>query len=146
MPARHETQKVICYIVRDGRLLVFKHLDHPWEVTGLQVPAGSIKSGESPEEAALREAVEETGLRAIRVVRKLGTTTYDLAPVRPEVQVRHVFHLEPDDEPPVRWTSHEADSDDGTGIHRFECFWIPLAQGHALAAGQGALLGRLAPD
>ena len=26
---------------------------------------------------------------------------------------------------------------------RFECFWIPLAAGHVLQSGQGALLGRL---
>ena len=143
MRASQESQKVVCYIVRAGRLLVFKHLDQPWEVTGLQVPAGSIKADESPEEAALREASEETGLTGLRLVRRLGATRYDLAPARPEVQLRHVFHLELDDEAPERWVSHETDADDDTGTHRFECFWIPLAQGHVLAAGQGALLAEL---
>lgn len=86
--ARPEKQKVICYIVRAGRLLVFKHVDEPLEVTGLQVPAGSIEPGESPEDAALREASEETGLTGFRVVRKIGETSYDLAPARPEVRIR----------------------------------------------------------
>ncbi|MFF0575569.1 NUDIX domain-containing protein [Streptosporangium saharense] len=44
-------EKVLCYVVRDGRLLVFRHTDHG----GIQVPAGSIKPGERPKEAALRE-------------------------------------------------------------------------------------------
>ena len=70
MPTRLEKQKVVCYIVRDGRLLVFKHLDEPWDESGLQVPAGSIKADETPEDAAIREASEETGLIALRLVRR----------------------------------------------------------------------------
>ena len=140
---RREKQKVLCYIVRSRRLLVFKHLDEPWEESGLQVPAGSIKPEGSPEAAALREAQEETGLGAFRLVRKVGETTYDMAPYRPELQHRHVFHLEVDEEAPDRWISHENDPDGGSGPRRFECYWIPLAQGHALSAGQGALLGQL---
>ncbi|MFC7760367.1 hypothetical protein ACFQY4_21805 [Catellatospora bangladeshensis] len=38
-------EKVVCYIVRDGRLLVFRHVDYSWEEVGIQVPAGSIKPG-----------------------------------------------------------------------------------------------------
>ena len=67
-------EKVLCYIVRAGRLLVFRHVDHSWEEVGVQVPAGSIRPGETPEEAALREAQEETGLEHFTIVRKLGET------------------------------------------------------------------------
>ena len=134
---------MVCYIVRDQRLLVFKHFDEPWDESGLQVPAGSIKPRESPDAAALREAREETGLSALRLVRKVGETEYDMAPYRPEMQHRHVFHLEVDEETPERWVSHENDPDDGSDPKRFECYWIPLTQGHTLSAGQGALLGRL---
>ncbi len=137
------TQKVVCYIVRDGRLLVFVHVDEPWQESGLQVPAGTIRPGESPEEAAIREAAEETGLRRLRVVRKLGETTYDMTPYRQEIQLRHVFRLTTDEETPKRWLSVEDDPSDGSGPKRFECSWIPLAQGHVLAGGQGALLGLL---
>ena len=143
MLTRQEKQKVVCYIVRAGQLLVFKHLDEPWEESGLQVPAGTIKPGESPETAALREACEETGLAKFRIVRKVGETDYDMVPYRAETHHRHVFHVEVDGETPTRWLSYEDDPDDGSGPKRFECFWIPLTQGHTLSAGQGVLLGQL---
>lgn len=136
-------QKVVCYIVRDGQLLVFAHRDEPWDESGLQVPAGSIKPGETPEAAALREACEETGLRGLQIVRKLGETEYDMAPYRAETHHRHVFHLEIIGDAPASWLSQENDPDDGSDRKRFECYWIPLAQGHVLSAGQGALLGRI---
>ena len=143
MPGRAEKQKVVCYVVREGRLLVFRHLDEPWDESGLQVPAGSIEPGETPEAAALREAAEETGLRGLRLVRKIGETRYDMAPYRGEIHHRHVFLLELDEPAPERWISAESDPADGSGPKRFECYWIPLARGHTLSAGQGALLGRL---
>lgn len=138
-----EKQKVVCYIVREGRLLVFRHLDEPWDESGLQVPAGSLKPGETPEVAAIREATEETGLKALHLVRKVGETRYNMAPYREELHHRHIFHLEVDGSTPERWVSNEEEPDDGSGPKRFECYWIPLAQGHALSAGQGALLGDL---
>ncbi len=143
MPERLIRQKVVCYIVRNGRLLVLRHLDQPWDASGIQVPAGSIRPGESPESAALREAAEETGLTTLRLVRKLGEVRYDMAPYRPEIQHRHVFELDIPDDAPERWTSREADPDGGGEQPAFECYWIPLAQGHVLSAGQGALLGLL---
>jgi len=136
-------QKVVCYIVRDRRLLVFRHLDEPWDESGLQVPAGTVKLNEPPETAALREAREETGITALRVVRKLGEVEYDMAPYRVETHHMHVFQLAVEEQPPECWVSHENDPDDGSEPKRFECYWIPLAQGHTLSAGQGALLGQL---
>jgi len=68
MPAKVHTSKVLCYIVRDGQLLVFRHADYDPEHVGIQVPAGSIRHGESPEAAALREAREETGLSQFSIV------------------------------------------------------------------------------
>lgn len=143
MPTGSVKEKVVCYVVRDGRLLVFEHLDMPWQQTGLQVPAGSIRAGESPEDAALREAAEETGLRSLRQVAKVGESWYDMSPYRSEVHHRHVFHLATEGSPPERWVTYERDPDDGSGLIRFECYWIPISQGHSLAAGQGALLGNL---
>ena len=104
MNDRTVKQKVVCYIVRGDDLLVFRHLDEAWDESGLQVPAGSIEVGESPEDAALREAREETGLRSLRLVRKLGESDYDLSPYRDEVQHRHVFELAVDGETPPRWS------------------------------------------
>ena len=137
-------EKVVCYVVRDGRLLVLRHLDQEWDESGLQVPAGSIEPGEPPESAALREAREETGLEGLSLVAKLGETDYDTRPYRDELHHRHVFHLEVAGAVPERWVTTEDDPSDGGEPVRFECYWVPLAQGHVLSGGQGALLGWLA--
>jgi 8-oxo-dGTP pyrophosphatase MutT (NUDIX family) len=134
--------KVLVYVVRAGRLLVFRHTEYSYEEVGIQVPAGSVRVGESPEEAALREAREETGLATFTILSKLGETEYDMSPYRFEIQRRHVFHLELHEDTPERWASQE-DHDGVATPTRFECFWIPLEAGHILQSGQGALLGRL---
>ena len=142
MPERVIKEKVLCYVVRGDRLLVFRHRDHSYEEVGIQVPAGTIDGGETPEEAALREAREETGLDGFIVVRKLGVTEYDITPYRYEIQRRHVFQLELLGPAPERWVSQEThDGEQAPTI--FECFWISLRAAHVLQSGQGALLGRL---
>lgn len=66
-------EKVTAFILRDTgddrELLIFKH-----PTAGLQVPAGTIEPGESPEQAVIREVYEETGLRSATIVRKLAET------------------------------------------------------------------------
>ncbi|MFF4026350.1 NUDIX domain-containing protein [Nocardia elegans] len=142
MPQKVVKEKVLVYVVRDDKLLVFRHTDYSYEQVGIQVPAGSIRPGESPQDAALREAREETGLNEFKVVRKLGEFIYDISPYRWEVQQRHVFELELCEPAPERWASQE-DHDGQREPTRFECFWIPLEAAHILQSGQGALLGRL---
>ncbi|MGW7304410.1 NUDIX hydrolase [Streptomyces sp. NPDC054835] len=142
MPEKVTKAKVLCYVVRDGRLLVHRHVDFPWQEVGVQVPAGSIREGETPEAAALREAREETGLQNFKIVRKLGVTEYDMSPYRAELQERHAFHLELTEPAPERWPSQE-DHDGEQEPTRLECFWIPLESAHVLQSGQGALLGSL---
>lgn len=82
--------RVLC--VRDGRLLL---VQHQW-IDGSYfwfIPGGGIKTGESIEDAAVREVWEEAGVK-IRVVRRL-TRPAGLTGVGPE----HVFVLaEPLDE------------------------------------------------
>ncbi|MBG0818389.1 NUDIX domain-containing protein [Planomonospora sp. ID82291] len=142
MPEKVTKDKALCYIVRDGRLLVFRHTDYSYEEVGIQVPAGSIRAGETPEAAALREAGEETGLKDFTIVRKLGEATYDMSPYRFEIQRRHVFRLEVTEPTAERWASQEDHDGEQEPTH-FECFWIPLEAAHILQSGQGALLGRL---
>jgi 8-oxo-dGTP pyrophosphatase MutT (NUDIX family) len=142
VPEKVTKDKVLCYIVRDGRLLVFRHTDHSYEEVGIQVPAGSIRPGETPEAAALREAREETGLKDFTIVRKLGEAQYDISPYRFEIQRRHVFWLELTGPTPERWVGQEDHDGEQESTH-FECFWIPLEAAHILQSGQGALLGRL---
>jgi 8-oxo-dGTP pyrophosphatase MutT (NUDIX family) len=142
MPEKLIKDKVLVYVIRDGKLLVFRHTDYSYEEVGIQVPAGSIKPGETPEAAALREAREETGLKDFKIVRKLGETEYDISPYRYEIQRRHVFLLELTEPTPERWASQEDHDGEQEPTH-FECFWMPLEAAHILQSGQGALLGRL---
>ncbi|GAA4838849.1 NUDIX hydrolase [Kitasatospora terrestris] len=135
-------EKVLAYVVRDSRLLVFRHADNTYEEVGIQVPAGSVRPGETPADAVLREAREETGLTDFKIVSKLGEAEYDMTPYRREIQIRHVFHLELTEPTEERWMSQE-DHDGEQEPTRFECFWIPLEAAHILQSGQGALLGQL---
>ncbi|MGW5880065.1 NUDIX domain-containing protein [Nocardiopsis terrae] len=141
MTVRTVRDKALCQVVRAGRLLVFRHVDHPSEEVGLRVPGCGVRPGESPREVAPREAREETGPAGLRVVRAPGTAEYDLAPCRFELQRRHFFLSAVEAPVPRRWFS--AEDDDGAGEPvRFECFRIPPESAHVLRSGQGALLGR----
>ena len=137
-------QKVVAYIVRDGRLLVFTHADDErFDQSGLQVPAGTVRPGELPEQAVLREAVEETGLPGLVVRRYLGAGEYDMRPYADAVHVRHYFQLDVTAaDVPARWTADER-GDGAQDPIRFELYWLPLKQAHVLAAGQAAFIGRL---
>ncbi len=138
-------QKVVVYVVKNGKLLVFRHLDFSFEEVGIQVPAGSIDSGESEKEAALRELKEETGRDCFEIVSALGTDIYDITPYREEIQERHFFLAKPTADLPERWQSQE-DHDGKRPPTKFECFWIPLEQAHVLQSGQGALLWKLSEN
>lgn len=136
-------RKVVAYIVRDGRIVVFTHADHEsWQQAGLQVPSGTIRAGELPEDAVLREAREETGLDGLRIVRYLGMGEYDLRPYADAVQARHYFQLTVAGDVPERWHAYETGDGDIEPV-RFELFWIPLARAHVVSGGQAALLGRI---
>lgn len=135
-------QKVVVYCIRDGKLLVFRHIDYPYEEVGIQVPAGSIKDNEGVAEAALRELREETGRHEFEIVSSLGTATYDMTPYRSEIQERHFFLAKTTLDLPERWQSQE-EHDNTQEPTRLECFWIPLTQAHILQSGQGALLWKL---
>lgn len=133
--------KAVAYVVHRGRLAVFVHADDadPLTESGLQVPAGSMAPGESPADAALREAYEESGLEGLRVVDELGTEDYDMRPYADAVHRRHFVQLAVDVAPPETWSHVEEHSDDGVR-REFRFFWLDLPRAHALAAGQGALL------
>lgn len=142
MTKKPTVEKVICYIVRGSELLVFRHVDFSFEEVGIQVPAGTIHPDEPPIDAAIREAQEETGIKDLKVVRKLGVVKYDVSPYRFEVHKRHIFLMEAVGETSDRWFSQE-DHDGAEEPTRFECFWIPLEAAHVLQSGQGALIGTL---
>ena len=138
--------KVLCYVVRDGHLLVFRHRDHP--EAGVQCPAGTLHEGEDPAVGAVRETEEETGHSGFRVVRALGRHDHEFRDSfagveRHEIHVRHVFLVEPPAGLPERW-SHLAE--EGNGDFWFEFSWMPIDDGLLLAGDQHSYLGDLTPS
>lgn len=141
-----EVEKVVCYVLQDEHLLVFTHDTFPLTTTGVQVPAGNIEGGETPEQAAERELLEETGRRG-QVVRSLGVERYDLRPKRNEMAVRHFFTMtiEPADRS-ERWRARESFPSHGEQEVGWTCWWLPLEDAHVLTAGLGARLGTATQD
>jgi 8-oxo-dGTP pyrophosphatase MutT (NUDIX family) len=86
------TDKVVAYITRGDKLLVFSHPLYP--EAGIQVPAGTIKKGESPDKAVIREAREETELHELETCSFLGVRKHDLSQYGTAVVLqRYFFHL-----------------------------------------------------
>lgn len=110
-------------------LLVFSHPLSP--DAGIQVPAGTVRDGESPPDAALREAREETGLTRLRLMGPLGRQMFDARPFgRDELHDRWFFHVRCDDATPERWRHGERDPSDAPGeVIPFELFWVDLPDG-----------------
>jgi ADP-ribose pyrophosphatase YjhB (NUDIX family) len=137
-----EKNKVVGYVVKEGKLLVFRHVDFSYEEVGIQVPAGTVKTGENTEHAPLRQLQEETGYSGFKIIKFLGTQNYNCMPEKAEIHIRYFFQAEAIENLPERWVSQE-DHDGVQAPTRFECFWIPLERGHILQSGQGALLSEV---
>ena len=113
----------IAYVTRaapmEWELLLFDVIGQP-QFTAV-VPGGGIEPGETPDEAAVRETLEETGLH-VRVLRELGvddgTHFVQAAPLAPA-----------DDE----WVHEGA----------VRCYWKPLVRGLEVWGARGDLLPRL---
>lgn len=136
-------RKAFAYVTHGRRLLLFTHPDHP--EAGVQVPAGTVENGETPEAAVLREAREETGREDLELVRFLGETTRDMADFdRNEVHHRSFFHMRCTGDPPETWRTYELVPAEGGDTPLFEFFWADLPDSvPEMIAGHGALLGRL---
>jgi 8-oxo-dGTP diphosphatase len=137
-------RKVVAYITQEDKLLVFSHPHHP--EAGIQVPAGTVEEDESPREAVLREAREETGLDDLEIQSYLGVREHDLSAYgRSEVGRQHFFHLVFRGEAPARWRHYEMHPSEGSAEPiEFELFWVKFPEGvPELAGGQGALLSKL---
>lgn len=119
--------KVFAYITHRHRLLVFRHPSAP--EAGIQVPAGTLKADEDPEEAVMREAFEETGLSHLTLDCLLGEQERDRSDFgRDEIHHRRFFHLLCDGNPATTWRHEERDPSDSPEpmFILFELFWAPL--------------------
>jgi 8-oxo-dGTP diphosphatase len=137
-------QKAFAYITHGNRLLVFRHAHH--SEAGIQVPAGTVKEGESPEVAVMREAFEETGLNRLSLDSYLSEQFWTMtAAGREEIHHRRFYHLRCAGTPPEVWRHVERGSpgDSGPG-YLFELYWADLPHGvPKLIAGHDALLPAL---
>lgn len=66
----HPGAVAVVPILEDGRVVMVRQYRYPTGEAILEIPAGKLDCGESPEKCALRELSEETGYRA-GVLRKL---------------------------------------------------------------------------
>lgn len=119
-------RKAFAYVTSGTRLLLFTHPDHP--EAGIQVPAGTMQRGESPLDAALREAREETHLDALYPGRWLGRDVFDAHAIgRDELHDRWFWHLVAESDVPESWRHGEAFASNGqSGQIAFDFFWIDL--------------------
>jgi ADP-ribose pyrophosphatase len=61
---RHPGACAVVPVFKDGTIMLVKQFRYPVKQIFYEVPAGKIDPGEPPEETALRETEEETGIRA----------------------------------------------------------------------------------
>jgi len=114
-------KKVCAYITRNAsEVLVFEGPGHD----GLQIPKGTVESGERPREAMVREAIEESGLATFEGLRHLTTDVWTRRESPPKRYVRSFYHV-PVHEPRDSWT-HTVTGDGPERGAEFEFHWVDL--------------------
>ena len=121
-----ERLKVLAYVTRSSRLLVFTQPESP--EAGIQVPGGTVEPDEAVEDAALREAIEESGLAELRLGIFLGDLYYTDHNLN-EIRHVHFFHVWCEEEPPTTWRHYEFTASDRPANHQpipLDFFWLDL--------------------
>jgi ADP-ribose pyrophosphatase YjhB (NUDIX family) len=140
--SRVTVDKVVGYVTQGDRLLVFGHPNSP--SAGIQVPAGTVETGESLNDAVIHEVREETGLSNVSILSFLGAREYDMSPFgKAEVHRRHFYQVLFLGEAPSTCVHYETSGGRSEPI-AFEFFWAELPDRvPELIAGQGELLSSL---
>ncbi len=114
-------RRVICYITRNRQdILVFEH-DDPGLDADVQVVAGGIDAGETPEQAALRETWEEAGLKIEKAV-FLGELKRQTSDHVYKFQHWFFFWLEAPPSTPDAWSHTVSAGEDDAGMVYNQCF------------------------
>ncbi len=114
MPRR----KVFAYIVRMDLPTPKLLASVSWVTDGFEVPRGGVEPNETLSQAVLREVDEESGLRALRIVKEIGMAHW-------QDEEQHFFVLECL-QPPIANFFHTAT---GLGIDvgsEFQYCWLDL--------------------
>jgi len=118
-------QRAVCYVTR-GRndLLVFEEVA-VLPGTLVQLPAGGLDPGETPAQAAAREAFEETGLPELGDPVHLGSCLWGTDGWTGPQQVWHYVQLSAPPAAPDAWTHTVTGGELDTGMH-FRLRFTPL--------------------
>lgn len=106
----------VAMLVRDdkGRFLFVKQYRHPARDYLIEIPAGTLEEGESPEETARRELLEEGGI----VARELKFLTKFYVAPGYTTEIIHLYYV---DDFQITSNSPEEDED-------IEILWIPESE------------------
>ena len=119
-------QRAVCYVTRGrNELLVFEEAGVP-QGTLVQLPAGGLDPGETPAQAAAREAFEETGLSGLGEPVHLGSCIWGRDGWTGPEQVWHYFQLSAPLATPDAWTHTVTGGELDTGMH-FRLRFTPLS-------------------
>ena len=122
-------EATICHIVR-GRKLLLKMATRGFSVGKWNAPGGKLEPGETPEECAKREVLEETGLRVSEVFYH-GALTFVMDGGKNRYMKAHVFsttkargRARSSPEGPVKW--FPLDDLPIDEMWEDDLFWVPL--------------------
>lgn len=122
-------------------VLVMLHRDHP--EAGAQVPGGGARPGETPGETAMREAVEETGVRDLVFGEVLGSNLMPVDWVDFDYQVNTYSWMSTAD-PRDAWDHTVVETGDGDDGLRMRCEFRPV-EASGIDWGMDLLLGFAVP-
>jgi 8-oxo-dGTP pyrophosphatase MutT (NUDIX family) len=135
--AKRISERVGAFILRQRQgayeLLLFRHPDS--EDAPIQIPGGGVEPGETIEAALFREIYEESGLRDVAIVRKLGESRRCWLDTNVE-SCRHYFLLEAAGEVAEEW-DHCVHGDGVDAGLIFSYYWCRPAIGFVLPRSSG---------
>jgi 8-oxo-dGTP pyrophosphatase MutT (NUDIX family) len=133
--------RVVCYITRNRKeILVFEH-EAKYADSGVQVVAGGMETAETVERAAIREALEESGLELSNPIPLGNIVMHQHSSEKGDQYQRwHFVWLEANDAPDA-WQHLVSGGEEDTGLIFFQHF-APLEH-HGLDFKMDAMIPRL---